>query len=504
MSSVSRMTFQADAVRYGEGRVIYSFEATFDGALPEVLMLLDGAWVRGEGPAQPVLDKYRLEPIAQLRASSPEQIGRMIAAADAAFAADRLTPYERGAILDRVADAMAARSDAFLSVMQAETGYTTADCLREISRSVQTLRLSAEEARRLCGEVLPVAGAPGQGRRVAFTLRVPLGVVLAVTPFNAPLNTVIHKIAPALAAGNTVVLKPASHTPRTACLLAALFAEAGLPKAYLQVFYGSGDAVSAAMSDPRVRYIAFTGSTEVGRLIQAQAGLRRTQMELGSIAFTVVEPDADLDTALPKIVEAGYRKAGQVCTSVQILLVHEDVKAEVERRMAALVAGLRYGDPRAEGCMTGPLITLRDAERVEAWISEAVERGARLLAGGTRDGAVVAPTLLADVSAEMKVGCREVFGPVVCIEAYRDFEAAIARVNATPYGLATGLFTKRLDLAFAAARRLQVGGVHVNETSSSRVDLMPYGGSKDSGFGREGPYYAMREMTEERVVSFTA
>ncbi len=482
----------------------HSFEALSGDDLPEVLMLLEGVWERGDGRVQDVLDKYSLRPSARLRASSAAQIGRMIAAADAAFTADRLTPYDRGVVLDKVADALAARAGEVLAIMQSETGYTTADCTREIGRSVQTLRLSAEEARRLRGEVLPVAGAPGQGRRMAFTLWAPLGVVLAVTPFNAPLNTVIHKVAPALAAGNTVILKPSSHTPRTACLLAQLFAEAGLQKGYLQVFHGSGEAVSTAMADPRVRYVAFTGSTEVGRLIQAQAGLRRTQMELGSIAFTILEPDADLDAALPKIVEAGYRKAGQVCTSVQILLVHESLKAEVEARTAKLVSALPYGNPRSDGCVTGPLITLRDAERVEGWIAEAVSQGARLLAGGTRQGAVVAPTLLADIAPGMKVGCQEIFGPVVCIESYRDWDSAIARVNSTPYGLATGIFTNRLDAAFAAARRLKVGGVHINETSSSRLDLMPYGGSKDSGFGREGPYYAIREMTEERVISFTA
>ncbi len=226
-------------------------------------------------------------------------------------------------------------------------------------------------------------------------------------------------------------------------------------------------------------------------------------MELGSIAFTMLCEDADLDQALPKVVSAGYRKAGQVCTSIQILLVQQSIRQEVEERLAKLVAALPYGDPRGEGSICGPLISLADAKRVESWIGQAVELGATVLAGGTREGAVIAPTLLGNVSPTMNVGCQEIFGPVVCIEAFGTLDEAIKRVNATPYGLASGIFTNRLDNAFAAARRLRVGGVHVNETSSSRVDMMPYGGSKDSGFGREGPPYAIHEMTEERVISFT-
>ncbi|ETA53267.2 aldehyde dehydrogenase [Rhodobacteraceae bacterium PD-2] len=466
-------------------------------------MLLGGDWVEGDGPAQDIMDKFRVTPFATLPASTEQQISRMIDLGVAAFEADRLSPHDRGAVLDKVAGLLEARAEDCRAVMQAETGFTVADCRNEIKRTVQTLRLTAEEARRFVGDVLPVAGAAGQGRRTAITLRVPLGLVLAVTPFNAPLNTVTHKIAPGLAAGNAVILKPAGQTPRTACFIASLFLEAGLPTGLLQVFHGGGKAVALAMQDQRVRYIAFTGSTDVGRIIQSQAALRRTQMELGSIAFTVLADDADLELALPKVVGAGYRKAGQVCTSVQILLVHDSLKAKVEQRMTELVSALKYGDPSDEGCTTGPLITLKDAERVEAWVKDAVDRGATCLVGGIRKDAVVAPTLLTGVSPDMQVGCSEIFGPVICIESFSAFPEALDRVNATPYGLATGLFTNRLDDAFAAARKLHVGGLHVNETSSSRWDSMPYGGSKDSGFGREGPHYAMQEMSEERVVSFS-
>jgi acyl-CoA reductase-like NAD-dependent aldehyde dehydrogenase len=276
-----------------------------------------------------------------------------------------------------------------------------------------------------------------------------------------------------------------------------------MPRGFLSVLPGGAQVAEWLIADPRVRFFAFTGSTEVGRSIQRRAGLRRTQMELGSIACTILCDDAKLDVALPKVVGAGYRKAGQVCTSIQLLLVHRTIAGEVERRLAQLVQALPYGDPYDPNTVVGPLISEKEAIRVESWVEEAVAKGAKRLAGGKRQGAVLPPVLLGGIDDTMKVGCSEVFGPVVCIVPFDTLDEAIARVNATPYGLATGIFTNRLEDAFAAARRLEVGGVHVNETSSSRVDLMPYGGSKDSGFGREGPRYAVHEMTEERIVTFT-
>lgn len=469
----------------------------------EARLLLGGEWVTGKGPAGLLLDKYTQAPIAEIAAASRDQIERMIALADDAFHRGAPGAWERGAILDRAAALVEGARGRFIPIMQAEAGFTAMDAGGEVTRCCQTLRLSAEEARRLAGDVIPIEGAPNQSARTAFTLRVPLGPVLAVTPFNSPLNTVCHKLAPAFAAGNPVIVKPASATPLTACLLASLLIEAGMPEGFLSIFHGSGQEVGSALVDERIRFIAFTGSTEVGRKIQARAGLRRTQMELGSIAFTLIGADADLDRALPRIVGAGYRKAGQVCTSVQILLAHESRIAELSERLATEVAAIAYGDPRREGVLTGPLISEAEADRVAAWIAEAEQRGARRLAGGGRDRAALQPALLDRIDPRMKLGCAEVFGPVIGIEAFATLDQAIARVNATPYGLATGAFTNRLDDAFALAKRLRVGGVHINETSSARVDLMPYGGSKDSGFGREGPHYAVREMTEERIVTIS-
>jgi succinate-semialdehyde dehydrogenase/glutarate-semialdehyde dehydrogenase len=467
-------------------------------------LLLNGEWVAGKGAPFAVYDKYSLKPGAHVAAADREQAMYAVTTAHAAFRAGAPVPYERGAILERAAGLIESRMDDFVRAMQMEAGFTASDAAGEVRRCKETLRLSSEEARRLAGEVIPLAGAPQQSGRLGFTMRVPLGVVLAITPFNSPLNTVAHKLAPAFAAGNAVILKPASATPLTARILAEVLLAAGVPKGFLSLLPGGAQVAEWLIADERVRFFAFTGSTEVGRKIQQAAGLRRTQMELGSIACTILCDDAKLDTALPKVVNAGYRKAGQVCTSIQLLLVQEKILSEVQTRLAKLVAELPYGDPADPKTVVGPLISEKEAIRVEQWIAEALAKGAKCLAGGgPRKGAVVPPVLLSDIDDSMKLGCQEVFGPVVCILPFQTLEQAIARVNATPYGLAAGIFTNRLDDAFAAARKLEVGGVHVNETSSSRVDLMPYGGSKESGFGREGPRYAVHEMTEERIVTFT-
>lgn len=466
-------------------------------------LFLNGGWVDGEGPPFTVPDKYRQTPFATVGTASAAQAAALLDHADRAFAGGAPAPHERGAILDRAAALLAARTGEITAILQAEAGFTASDARGELGRAVQTLRLSADEARHLAGDVLPLGGAPGQEGRLGLTLRVPLGVVLAITPFNSPVNTVLHKIAPAFAAGNAAILKPSPHTPVTANVLADIFAEAGMPDGFLSVLHCGNDTLLALLDDPRIRFIAFTGSTEVGRVLQARAGLRKTQMELGSIAFTILNDDADLDRALPKIVNAGYRKAGQVCTSIQVLLAHRRVFDETAERLAALAGALAHGDPRDPDTVVGPLISPEAARRVEAWIDEALAQGARRLAGGPRQGAVVPPTLLVDVADTMKVASCEVFGPVISLLPVDDLDTAIGRVNATPYGLATGLFTNRLDQALAAAHRLRVGGVHINETSSARVDVMPYGGSKDSGFGREGPRYAVHEMSEERVVTIT-
>lgn len=471
--------------------------------LAEVRLLVAGEWQDGVEHVE-VLDKYLLVPFARMHIASHEQVRKAVAAAQAAYVESSLTPYDRGAILDRAASIIERRSDQFVEAIRTEGGFTLSDAQGEVRRCIQTFRLSAEEARRLTGEMIPLEGAPQQAGRLGFTIPVPLGVVCAITPFNAPANTVAHKVAPAIAAGNAVVVKPSSSTPGTANMLAEALIEAGLPRGFISVLHGGAAVAHWLIDEPAIRFFAFTGSTEVGRDIQRRVGLRRTQMELGSIAFTVVCADANLDVALPKIVGAAYRKAGQVCTSIQTLLVERSLMPEVEARLTKLVSELEYGNPHDAKTQVGPVINVDAAIRIENWIAQAIRGGARQLAGGPRSGALIPPTLLADVNDASDVSCKEVFGPVMTLVPFDSIDEALERVNSTPYGLATGVFTNRIDAALKAVRRLHVGGVHINETSSSRVDLMPYGGTKESGFGREGPRYAVHEMSEMRTVTLSA
>jgi len=329
-------------------------------------------------------------------------------------------------------------------------------------------------------------------------------VVCAITPFNSPLNTVSHKIGPALAAGNTVVLKPANVTPVTATLLCEILLEAGVPAGHLNLVHGRGSTVGTwLLEDPGIAFYAFTGSTEVGRTIQRTIGLRRSQLELGSVSSTIVCDDADLGRAVPRCVNASFRKAGQVCTSVQRLYVDRRILYAFAERLIDSTERARVGNPRDVETLVGPMIHVREAERAGAWVEEAVSQGARVVCGGRRDGALFAPTIVVDATADMRVMRDEIFAPVIAIVPFDSLDAAIAEINATPYGLAAGIFTTNINSAMRAAKSLEVGTVHVNETSSSRVDVMPYGGTKQSGFGREGPRYAVHEMTEERLITWS-
>jgi acyl-CoA reductase-like NAD-dependent aldehyde dehydrogenase len=349
--------------------------------------------------------------------------------------------------------------------------------------------------------MVPVEGVPGWEGRLAFTIRVPVGVVCAITPFNSPLNTLLHKVAPAIAAGNAVVLKPATLTPLTAVKVCRLFEEAGLPGGYLNVVVGPGRELGdRLLDDPRIGFYAFTGSTEVGRYIQSRIGLRRAGLELGNISGTIICPDADLHRAAQRCAYAAFRKAGQVCTSVQVIYVHQQVYRPFLTLLQEETERLVVGDPRLPETDVGPMITPQEAERIERWIQEAVQQGARVVTGGWRRGSIVAPTVLEGVPETANLRCREAFGPVVSVVPVASLDEAVDAINRSPYGLQAGVFTSRIDQALAAARNLRVGGVIINDTSSTRADPMPYGGVKESGYGKEGPHYAIREMTEERIV----
>lgn len=467
-------------------------------------LLIEGRWQAGETSFD-VLDKFTGQPFAVAERPSLEQAERAVAGLAKAARQGSPSAYARSEALMKASQLVNERREDFISLMAKEAGFPRRDAEGEIARTVQTLSISAEEAKRLQGEMIPIEGAPSGAGRFAFTLRVPVGVVCAITPFNAPLNTVAHKVAPALAAGNALLLKPSGKTPLTACRLVEILVEAGVPETFLAVLHDSGGEVaSQVIANPAIRFITFTGSTGVGRSIQAQADLRRTQLELGSIAATICCADADVEKAVPKIAGASFRKAGQVCTSIQLLYVHEMRLQEVTERLVTTASALRVGDPSDPATEVGPLISKDAALRVEATIAEAKRDGARVLCGGVRKNNCITPAVIADTDPAMRIRRDELFGPVVNVIVFSDVWDAVAQVNALPFGLATGVFSRDLPTAFALMRKLEVGGVHINETSSSRVDMMPYGGMKDSGFGREGPRYAAREMTEEKTVTITA
>ncbi len=394
-------------------------------------LLIEGEWVAG-ATTTPLLDKYDGSVVATVHEADELQTERALAGVAAAQASTRFPHYERYEVLSRAAQLLQARPDLVGAIVD-DTGFTVADAQREVARAVQTLQLCGEEAKRIHGEMVPLHGAPGVEGRLAFTVRHPVGVVCAITPFNSPLNTVVHKVGPALAAGNGVVLKPSSYTPLSAGILAEVLHDAGLPVGLLAIVHGGGSTVGEwLLRSPVPAFYAFTGSTGVGRHIRETVGLRKTQLELGSLASTIVCQDADLARAAIACVGAAFRKAGQVCTSVQRLYVERSVVDAFAGLLTAELGGRVVGDPRAEAAFVGPVISAAEADRIESWIDLARDKGADVLAGGTRTGQVIAPTVLANVDPTTDVFSREVFGPVVNLVPFDDFAATIDEVNDTP------------------------------------------------------------------------
>jgi glyceraldehyde-3-phosphate dehydrogenase (NADP+) len=424
-----------------------------------------------------------------------------IAAAVQAFASMRLLPaHVRAAGLERICLALIARRDEFARTMTRESGKPITDARREVDRAIQTFTVSAEEARRLPGEVIPLDRSPGMDTYLGMTRRVPVGPVLGITPFNFPLNLVAHKVAPALAAGNPILLKPAPQTPLTALLLGELVQQAGLPAGAFSVLPCDNAVAEQMVLDPRFKVLSFTGSAAVGWMLKAKAGKKRVLLELGGNAGVIVEPDADLELAAQRCAAGGFSYAGQTCISVQRIVIHEQVYDSFVQKLVKLVAALKTGDPADDTTFVGPLIDGKAARRVETWIEEAVSQGARVLTGGKRVGSLVEPTVLADVMPSMKVSCQEVFGPVVTVARYRRFQDAVESLNSSDFGLQAGIFTQDVDRIFRAYRDLEVGAVLANEVPTWRADHMPYGGVKDSGLGREGVRYAIEDMTELRLL----
>jgi acyl-CoA reductase-like NAD-dependent aldehyde dehydrogenase len=475
--------------------------ATEAGSPRQIPMLIAGEW-RVASDTYEVRDPYRGSIFEIAPRSTRAELDDALAAAVAARAKAAATPaYERAALLRRAGVLLVERADAIAEVMVRETGKAIKDAKAEIVRSQDTLSLSAEEAVRIEGEHVPLdASAMGAGK-ICFMLRFPVGVVAGITPFNAPFNLACHKIAPAIAAGNTLVLKAPPQSPGVVHELAKIFVDVGTPAGVLNVIYG--DRVGPELvRDPRVDFITFTGSSRVGAEIKANSGLRRVALELGGNGATIVHADAKIAEAAAVCARNSMRLAGQSCISVQTVYVHRSVYDKFIDLVVVEVNKLKLGDPLDPSTDVGTLIDERAAQRVESWIAEAKAGGARVLAGGKRHGAAVEPTVIADAKPAMKVVCDEVFGPVVSLLPYDDVDEVFRTVSAGPYGLQTGIFTASMELAIRAVRSLRTGAVILNGSSTWRTDQLAYGGVKDSGIGREGPRYSIRDMTEERLVLF--
>jgi glyceraldehyde-3-phosphate dehydrogenase (NADP+) len=466
-------------------------------------MYVAGAWVEG-GSVLPVRSPYDGTTVDSVPLAGPEDVeAALAAAARGARVMAGLTAFERHAILVRAAELLAARAEEFARRLTREVGKPIGEARAEVGRAVHTLTLSAEEGRRLTGETLPLDGAPGVAGKLGFTVRVPCGVVVAITPFNFPLNLVCHKVGPAIAAGNAVVLKPASTTPLSALELTALLLEAGLPAEGIQCVTGAGATVGELLcADRRVRKVSFTGSREVGARITRIAGIKKVTMELGSNSPLIVMPDADLATVAAATAASGYANAGQSCISTQRVLVDRRVYGDFLDAVTPLVEAITTGDPLDETVRMGPMIGEAEAERVGAWIGEAVRGGARVLAGGARAGAVHAPTLVADVAPSVRMYREELFGPAVAVTPFDGIDEALALASDSDYGLGAGIFTESIRWAMEFVRRMEAGNLMVNWAPNWRADLMPYGGLKESGIGVEGPRYAIEEMTDSKTVVF--
>lgn len=474
-------------------------------------LFVDGRWTEGDAPARDVRSPYSGDVVARAHQASAAQMDAALGAAHDAFQTFRkVSRFTRSRLLAAMAQGLAARREELVASIVAEAGKPRMFADAEVSRAIGTFTIASEETKRLGGEVVPVdLDAASRAYEPAVSVWVPKGVVLAIAPFNFPLNLVAHKVAPALAVGAPVLVKPPPQAPGAAHLLAEVFAEAAkaasdaretVPLAALQVLNAANDVAGRAVADPRVAVLSFTGSDRVGWLLQEKAARKKVVLELGGDAAVIVAEDADLARAASRCAYGGFAYAGQVCISVQRIIVHKSVASKFRELFLAEVAKLGVGDPALPTTTVGPLIDSAAADRVLSWIDEAKKGGAKVLCGGSRDGSVIAPTVLSGVPRTSKLACEEVFGPVVTLTEYSDFGEALHFVNASRFGLQAGLFTDSAAKIARAAEELEVGGLIVNDVPTYRADNMPYGGVKDSGLGREGVRYAMEECCERRVV----
>jgi len=448
-----------------------------------------------------VVDKYTGEVATRVPLADAELIDRAIGlAADAAGPLRALHAYERQAVLQHCVRRFEERAEELAMALCIEAGKPIKDSRGEVTRLVDTFRVAAEEAVRITGEVMPLDISARARDYAGMWKRVPIGPCSFISPFNFPLNLAAHKVAPALAVGCPFVLKPASRTPVGALIIGEVLAETDLPRGAFSVLPARRDGADLFTTDERLKLLSFTGSPEVGWDLKARAGKKKVVLELGGNAAVVVDADADLDDAVGRIVFGAFYQSGQSCIGVQRILVHADVYDDFKARLVDATRDLESGDPKQESTFIGPMISESEAERLEGWIGEAVSAGARVLCGGERQGAILEATLLEDVPAHLPVVCQEAFGPVAVLSRFDDFDAALAQVNDSAFGLQAGVFTRDLYRAQRAWDRLEVGGVIIGDVPSWRVDHMPYGGVKESGLGREGLRFAMEDMSEIRLL----
>lgn len=466
-------------------------------------MLLKDQWVDRDKRID-VKDPYDDSLIDTVPSATKEDVDAALQAAGKGFEiARRMTVYERAQILAKTAAIVSDNSEEFARLIARESSKTIREARKEASRCVNTLTVSAEEAKRILGESVPFDSFPGGEKRRGYYYRFPIGVVLAITPFNDPLNLVAHKLGPAIAAGNAVVLKPATVTPLSALKLAEAFLDAGLPPCVLQVLTGYGAVIGDLLvQDERVRMISFTGGVEAGQRMTRLAGIKKMGMELGSNSPVIVWEDSDLDWAVESCVSGAFWAAGQNCIGVQRLYVHRSIYDAFRDRFVDRTSKYRVGDKMKEETDMGPMITQGEAKRVEMWVEEAVEKGARVLTGGKRHGSVYEPTVLENVPESATIHREEVFGPTVNLDPVASLDEALDKANSLPFGLHAAVFTKNVDMAFKAAYGLDCGGVMINDSTDYRLDSMPFGGIKSSGLGREGVKFALQEMTEPKVICF--
>ena len=462
--------------------------------------LVHGQWKQGD-IVSPVVDPFTGKLVAQVTQATESDIEQAVASTFSAAAPMRQLPsHARYDMLQRIATLLDRRRDEFTHTITTEAGKPITDAKREVSRAIQTFTVAAEEARRIPGEVLPLDWTPGFDTHVGLLRRFPIGPILGITPFNFPLNLVAHKVAPALASGNPILIKPAPQTPLTALLLGEVALEAGVPPGGLNIVPCDNLLAERMVGDPRFKLLSFTGSASVGWMLKAKCGKKKVTLELGGNAAVVIESDADIEFAAQRCAAGGFGYAGQTCISVQRIFVHHSITDLFTTKLLMHVARLKMGDPTDETTSIGPLIDDAAAQRVEGWIGEAVADGARVLLGGKRRGSLVEATVLSNVKPEMKVSCREVFGPVVTVTPYRQLSEAVALLNQSDFGLQAGIFTQDINKIFYVYRHVEVGAVLANEIPTFRADHMPYGGVKDSGLGREGVRAAIEDMTEPRML----